>query len=422
MKNSGFLFAVVITLICVSSCSDANSEKNPILPDLSSLGLTRAHEKIASSQMDFGVSFFKAIAKQDVRNVLVSPFSMSVDIAMMAAGADGNTLKELTNVLGFEGYSQKQIDEYYSSVIEEDSSVGEKSLFRTANALWINSALVKVGIKDDYINHVCSAFNASVTELDFSKSSMTSVVNKWGSDNTQGIIKEVMTEEPEPSTKLLITNSLLFDCEWAVPGGYAKDRQTFTNYDGKSAEIEYFKGETSFSYNTSWENTSEPAALTLNYSGWQFNMMLIVPPHNASFDEFVSNLKASDIIKWMTKGKEELFRFHIPKFSVESSINRKKSITALESMGLKSIFTTGADFSKITADQKLVVNKILQGSSIDVNNEGTTASSVSYIEMGLTSDSTPAPKFDFIINRPFVYVIMDKYQSILFMGTVTDLD
>jgi len=67
------------------------------------LGLTRAHEEIAASQMDFGVEIFKSLAEQkEMENFLVSPFSLSLDLAMLASGAEGMTYQELVKGLGFE--------------------------------------------------------------------------------------------------------------------------------------------------------------------------------------------------------------------------------------------------------------------------------------------------------------------------------
>lgn len=82
---------------------------------------------------------------------------------------------------------------------------------------------------------------------------------------------------------------------------------------------------------------------------------------------------------------------------------------------MREAFHTGlAQFNKIASD--IVVNDIFQKNKIVVNEEGTTASSVSGAVF--VNKATP-PRF--IANRPFAFLIVDKRNDlILFMGQVKD--
>ena len=139
--NKFFTVLLLTALFLLSSCSDFNKEKNVDLPDMSSLGLTRVHEEIAARQMDFGVELFKSIAEQkEMNNFLVSPFSLSLDLAMVASGAEGKAYEELAKGLGFGDFTAQQIGEYYSAIIDKDGS-DSYTTFKIANAAWINLGL-----------------------------------------------------------------------------------------------------------------------------------------------------------------------------------------------------------------------------------------------------------------------------------------
>ena len=179
--NKFFTVLLLTALFLLSSCSDFNKEKNVDLPDLSSLGLTRAHEEIAANQMDFGVAFFRSIARQsDMRNVLVSPFSMSLDLSMLAYGASGETYSELAKGLGFENFTSEQISDYYSAVIEANRA-NENTQVEIANALWLNTKeIASSSVNKSYVNEVKEKYDAQIEQLDFRENQIFKIINKWG--------------------------------------------------------------------------------------------------------------------------------------------------------------------------------------------------------------------------------------------------
>lgn len=426
------MYYLAIVLL-FTSCSDFNRDKNEVLPDLSSLGLTRAHEEIAASQMDFGVNIFKSIAKQkNMGNFLVSPFSLSLDLAMLAPGAEGKTYKELVKGLGFEGFTTSQIGEYYSAVIKDDSSDPE-TIFKTANATWINTGCVPK-VKDTYVEEVESLYNASVKSMDFRKNNMKEIINQWGKEETQGYIDKVLNESPDPlATPLVLTNALFFDGKWSVPqfAPYTVVQRSFSNLNGTVSDIHFFSGQNVFysEYNTAWDNVKEPAILVLSYGDSHFKMLIMLPPETESINSFVAGLSANDINRWMKNSRkqselannDERMTFYIPQFISDTTLGKIELVKSLKDMGISRIFTDG-DFTKIS-DVPLPVDHVIQRAKIDVNKNGTTAAAVTIIDLGSTYyPQHSGREYDFVVDRPFVYAIVDNYQSILFMGMVTNLD
>ena len=87
-------------------------------------------------------------------------------------------------------------------------------------------------------------------------------------------------------------------------------------------------------------------------------------------------------------------------------------------MGIKSAFTTSANFSNMS-DTRLFVSMMKQKAKIEVDEEGAKASAVTVSEMDPTS---PGPqhyeKAEFHANRPFLYFILEEStRSIFFIGT-----
>ena len=181
MKQLRYILLFFCLIIFLASCSDLNKkEEENALPNLSSLGLTKAHEEIAANQMDFGVAFFRSIARQsDMRNVLVSPFSMSLDLSMLAYGASGETYSELAKGLGFENFTSEQIGDYYSAVIEANRA-NENTQVEIANAIWLNTKeIASSSVNKSYVNEVKEKYDAQIEQLDFREKQIFKIIIRF---------------------------------------------------------------------------------------------------------------------------------------------------------------------------------------------------------------------------------------------------
>ena len=93
-------------------------------------------------------------------------------------------------------------------------------------------------------------------------------------------------------------------------------------------------------------------------------------------------------------------------------------------MGMKNAFIRGlADFSGITDDGKLFVDKFIQATYMKVDEEGTEAAAVTAAFLNIVTSAGPEPTpLIFNMNRPFAFVIREKdSNTILFMGKVRNL-
>ena len=439
MKTYQRIIKTVTILFVAVSCSGLDGDRNTIVPDLSpdlsSLGLTKAHEEIAASQMDFGVNIFKALANQqeEMDNLLVSPFSLSLDLSMLASGAEGETYEELVRGLGFEGYTTEQLGEYYSGIINANYA-DSSTTFEIANALWINTGnAAKIKVKETYVDEVSDLYRSSVEALDFHDNNMVDIINQWGRNNTHGYVDPVLAEKDAPSpdyTLLMLTNALYFSGNWSVGlrnGAYQEKTKRFYNLDGSLSAPKFFYGTNNFysEYNTAWDNSEEPAILTLSYGDHHFKMMIIVPPKDKNFKAFVSSLSASDIINWKKKSHredaEKKITFYVPQFKETVALTHSMMRDALKEVGISKIYDPGG-LTKISDNPSLSVDKVLQKASIEVDKEGTTAAAVTVIQAGFTAfPHSYKREYDFVVDRPFVYAIVDDFNSILFMGMVTNL-
>jgi serpin B len=103
----------------------------------------------------------------------------------------------------------------------------------------------------------------------------------------------------------------------------------------------------------------------------------------------------------------------IPKFNM--AVNYELS-EGLKKMGLKSAFEPGADFSGITGNKSLLLDKILHKSVIEVSEKGSVAASSTAV-ISMRSTKIAREVVEFKANRPFYFMIKQNSGNlILFMG------
>jgi serpin B len=153
--------------------------------------------------------------------------------------------------------------------------------------------------------------------------------------------------------------------------------------------------------------------LELAYAGKDLSMIVFVPRKVDGLAEFERTLTADKLDEWLSKLKEnEIDDVALPKFKLTTGFELGQTLSA---MGMPLAFTNGADFSAMSASERLFISKVIHQAFVDVNEEGTEAAAATGIEMRPTSFSM------FVVDHPFVFLIRDNRSgSLLFMGRVTN--
>ena len=149
-------------------------------------------------------------------------------------------------------------------------------------------------------------------------------------------------------------------------------------------------------------------------------MWFILPDEDTSVESILNEDKTLDFIANNgegTENKEILVNLSIPKFDVTSNLDLKEG---LKNLGLSDLFAYGkADFSALT-DTGLAVSDVKQSARVKIDEEGVEAAAFTVI----TADGAgflPDDEVDFVLNRPFIYVITGADGLPLFVGVINNL-
>ena len=164
------------------------------------------------------------------------------------------------------------------------------------------------------------------------------------------------------------------------------------------------------------------SAAKISFNNNQGEMWFMLPDEGVDAVKLASDKDALKFISTNGKdGAEEIsdsrINISVPKFDVSSQIQMKDG---LKNLGVTDIFEfASSDFSPLTDDTDVIVSDALHGARVKIDEEGCTAAA--YTVFTMTGGGVSMGKeFDFVLNRPFMFVITSPNGLPLFTGIVNN--
>jgi len=371
----------------------------------------------ASSVIDannqFAFDLYSRYKSQD-GNIFFSPYSISTALAMTYEGARGKTADEMQAVFHFpkdDTLRRNSFLELYNGINIKDKPY----TLKTANALWAQKDYTFL---DSYFSLVKRYYGGNVTNLDFAGQTEESrlTINRWVEEQTDNKIKDLIPKKNIDSlTRLVLTNAIYFKGLWAKQFDKAKTvEKDFEVSPGKTvkAMMMSLTGEEAvFKY----AEKEDLQVLELPYKGEELSMLVLLPKKGGmdSFETALNAQKISELRKSLYKQRVDVY---LPKFKFETKYFMKDTLIE---MGMPTAFSMGADFSGMTGNNDLYIDKVIHQAFVEVNEEGTEAAAATAVVMRLKS--MPPRMNIFNADHPFIFAIQDRATgNILFLGRVSE--
>lgn len=365
---------------------------------------------------EFSMNMYSALPADE--NIFYSPYSIASALSMLDVGAGGTTKNELENALGITDLD-KWNDEM-KAYLSKDWS--QNTFVNTANSVWMNKGTTwAANINSDFLTPAKDYYSGEIYEADFDGQADKVVqnVNNWVSDNTNKMIPEILKEIPGGTVMMLI-NAVYFEGKWDTP--FTEDKTFQSSFYGTDKEsvvdMMHLYGE-HFAY----MDNGEIKGITLPYDGDNVVMKVFMPTTddgdiNKLFDKLSNEEKQKLIDSLDDASNVEIDTLQLPKFTDEQSIDGLDEI--LQNMGIRSAYSDSADFSKIA--DGIAVSSVNHRAKVIVDENGTKAAAETDIMVKETAMMPSEETYNFIVDKPFVYVIEDQSTGmILFMGRVNSL-
>lgn len=385
----------------------------------------KTDEKFAAAEMKFGVDLLKKCfdPENDSENLLLSPLSISTALAMTANGAEGETKKEMEKVLG-NGLTLDEINEYMAYYVKGLPDE-EKEKVYLANSIWFRDDPT-FKVYDEFLETNSKYYNSEMYKCKFkgNEDKIVKDINSWVNKNTKGMIPNLIKRENiKENTAMLLLNTLYFEAEWMSPYLSTQDGE-FTDLNGDKHPIQEMNSMESFYY-----DLGNADAFKKPYQNGDYSFVGILPHKDVDFESYVKDLDGEALAEGLKEYADpstiDLYVM-IPKFKYNYE---KKLKDILPKLGMETAFDSSkADFSKINdlsveGALPLYIDDVLHKTKIEVTEKGTKAAAATAVIMGLGAAAPIQKKEVYIyLNRPFVYMIVDKNNVPLFIGAATQLE
>ncbi|MBE6238322.1 MAG: serpin family protein [Bacteroidales bacterium] len=356
---------------------------------------------VEASQTGFAISFLRSVSDTTPasENVVVSPYSAAVALSMLAEGAEGQTRTEIDNALG--GILYKA----------EDLGGNDTVIVKSSNSMWIDD---NFSPRNRYVSLLEKEFDAFLDVENFADPASVKAINNWCSEHTDGQITEII-DRLSPSTIMVLINALYFNAPWETE--FDPELTTDQTFNGlsKKSEVKMMSNKGYYMY----AEHQGFQIIQLPYLERSYAMYVVLPPEGADMNRLLSKMDASAYSAAMDLLSQQQVRLLLPKFKVETSMLLNDP---LQKMGIKTAFTSAADFSGIAEMGPLVLDQVKQKCYMDVSEKGTEAAAVTSVQIRLTS-ARPVQKVPVMrVDRPFFFVIADgDNEKILFAGKIVNL-
>ena len=339
-------------------------------------------------------------------NVFFSPYSITEAMAMVHAGAGGNTATEIAKALSIGG-GQKTVSQRLQELRKHLMAVANQD----DNKLNIANALCVTGKTPEqaYQGIVRQQFGGEIFSGGLGK------INGWVKEKTEGNIEKIL-DQLSPNSACVLLNAVYFKGNWQDSFEARRTHKApFHLADGKKVDVDMMKRKGRIKV----LRDKGFVAVELPYQT-RASMVLILPENADGMAALETNFcgaKLQDLGKRLASSGEEKIELYLPKFKIETEYDLVKP---MQNLGIVDAFSfKKSDFKVMYGDSEVCIGQIKHKATLEVDEKGSVAAAATAVEIRGKSLPPPTPKIRF--DRPFLLMIRDRDSGTnLFMGRINN--
>jgi serpin B len=370
-------------------------------------------QNITEGNNKFAMNLFHKLANNS-SNVFFSPYSISTALFMTAGGAKSQTETQMLDVLcqteNTQAYHQKFGD--HLSLVEKK----EKIKLNIANSIWMQKGFI---FRQDYIDLLSKAYTAKLNESNFkiNPDQEAKKISKWVEGRTNNKIKDLIKPGVlQTNTRMVLVNAIYFYGDW----GNQFDKENTLEADFYLNNKTTIKAKLmNIEYKMPYASDDIFEVVSVPYSSGEASMLIFLPKSKDNFDKSIQALTFERLNALSGNLAHEKVNLKIPKFTMTTEFELSQT---LSTMGMSLAFTDMADFSGMTGEKDLKIDKVIHKAFVDVSEKGTEAAAATAVIMVTKSAGPDMGKtIYFKADHPFIFVIKDNTTGqLLFVGLVNN--
>ncbi|HWQ88713.1 MAG TPA: serpin family protein [Desulfitobacteriaceae bacterium] len=415
-----FLTVFLSLVLALSGCAaaDVSGQATDLMAGIQAseqpAGPVQPDENIRQAINRFSAALFQ-VSAENKGNIMISPASVYLALAMTLNGADGETKAALLKVLTDQGLTVDMINKGCRDWMTLLTKTGSKTTLVIADSIWYDQ---NFSPSKPFLQTNADYYAAGVRKLDFKDKGTPAIINDWVKEATNGTIDKIV-ESINPDIVMYLINAIYFKSDWQAPFEQNETRnQTFNTPNGavetaflhRNGKMGYFSGH-------------DASGIMLPYDDGQYAYFALLPDGQMTPREWLARQEQSSLLAniagMMSQKADFTVELAMPKFESRYDDSLRNELTRL---GLEIAFDPNrADFSQMNEQhtKNLFISEIKHKTFVRVDEKGTEAAAVTSVEVGTTA--IPVSDKQLTFDRPFLYGIMDlKTGTPLFLGIMED--
>lgn len=354
------------------------------------------------------------LAGSDGENAVCSPVNVYLALAMLAETADGDSRQQILDLMGADSVEalRVQAGQVWNAHYCNDGA----ATCILANSLWLDQGL---HYKEETVRTLADSYYASTFQGDLGSPEMNEALQTWLNEQTGGLLQEQAKQvEMDRGTVLALASTLYYRAKWKDEFQPENNTQDIFHAPGGDQEVT-FMNRTDGHGVYYWGEDFGAVQLTL---GDGDRMWLILPDEGTSPQDLLTSGHAMELILDgpSVSENQKMLRINLsmPKFDV---VDDTRLNDALQSLGITDVFDPEkADFTSILPEQAAWVDAVSHAARVKVDEEGVEAAA--YTAMLFAGAARPPEEeMDFVLDRPFLFVISSYRSNLpLFAGVVNE--
>lgn len=369
----------------------------------------------ADSLTGFFKTSIRAALADNGKNTAYSPLNVYMALSMLAETAGGSSRQEILNALNAEGIDalRTQAGHVWNAHYCADGAT--TSLL--ANSLWLDS--VMADYRPETVQLLANAFYASVFHHDLGTEDANNALAAWLDRQTGGMLREqLLHTELDPDTVFALASTVYYRVKWKDTFFEGRNTEAMFHAPGGDELVTYMNRTVSRNPYFAGGNYAL-TALHLEDGG---KMWLILPAEGTTPGQLLAEGEWLDIVLGRKVPAQDLrINLSLPKFDISSQTDLSQT---LQTLGVTSVFNSStADFSPLIRqthfDGSVRLSKIDHAARVQIDEEGIAAAA--YTIMQAPGESIPPEQeVDFVLDRPFLFLITSRDNLPLFAGVVNN--
>ena len=345
-------------------------------------------------------------------NAACSPVNIYMALAMLAECTEGESRQQLLQLLNAESIEalRTQAQQVWKGHYNDDGLT--KSILGAS--LWLEE---NYGFDPDTVQLLADNYYATVFQGDLGSVEMNTALRSWLNEQTEGLLDSYVQEiKMDPATTLALATTVNYQVQW-VSEFSEKANVPAIFHGAKGDTTETFMRKTLEYGPYYWSEHFGASALPLEDGSI---MWLFLPDEGFAPKDIVN--EAIAFIQHRTEDypdqKAVTVHLAVPKFDVASDAELSDT---LKGLGVTDIFKPGiADFSAILKEPDGgAVDQVKHAARVLIDEKGVTAAAFTVI-MRFGAAMPPEDEIDFILDKPFLFVIESDDGLPLFAGIVNE--